>query len=894
MRSPSEREKLNELILLAPIEDLDLSPRSNHSLHRAGVNIVDQLLSYDERKLKDLHGLGQTSVAEICAAIEKIRTKYGIGVEYTGREQQIIECPESFTEVKTDDLSLSVRAKNCLRIAGVDRIDISWDRDKLMKLRNLGWKTAEEILEAVRDFKETHANRPSLPLSPGKTQDANSELCKEMANKGFFSLSSGVHVFLSLQKQHQGMPREKILSLLFKQNTVRLRAKQLILQHLESTEDGISIANLLHDFPKEVKNTTILEDLLIEMESAHLIRMTDNVVHRRYPTVLEYIADEPANQPKKVFQMRLRGSTLREIGDALGVSHERVRQLYKRSIENKPRFFEDRYVPFYQKYTIAQDDFCTYFNEAESTWRYLNLVYPRRGNESLPLEACLSDEAIPLDFRKNAEKALLKNYVTIGNIRLSKNRQEFIWYYIRTYCRDLTPINEFKSGYNAMLENLGLKDDKRLQVEPRYLEILVQKFMFCLISYRHRFRYYNIDATDADAFVSEIDWSQYTDKWISTQKLFRDYPQLMAEYDLHDYYELHNYLRKTLAVSKNRQMTIEVHRMPMLKIGIADREKQVFDFMCEHAPIEQKELAALFEESYGVDETTALVGWFPSISAYCHDGVYSIPEYDLSPEQYQVAKTALTDDYYSISDVKRKFASLFATSGRSLVSTYSLKRLGFKVYAGYVLRNTHTSAAEFFSTLLNEKETVDINAFPSSMRRLLVFSAQLAKLRKERALIEYEPQKFIQRRKLEQIGVGLSDLDDFCSSVLSHVTPGSFFTIKSLQDSGYKHHLFELGFDDWFYASVLEHGELGISVRKMASTKLLFAGKKTISDADFLQWFVQNERRTEVYDLLTRLERFGVPFKRSRLLEIVKDTELYYSGITDAVYDCYDTYFEEI
>ena len=45
-------------------------------------------------------------------------------------------------------------------------------------------------------------------------------------------------------------------------------------------------------------------------------------------------------------------------------------------------------------------------------------------------------------------------------------------------------------------------------------------------------------------------------------------------------------------------------------------------------------------------------------------------------------------------------------------------------------------------------------------------------------------------------------------------------------------------------------------------------------------------------DLMSR--QYDLQFPREKLIEVLKDTDLYYDRIMDTVYIDYDTYFEEV
>ena len=53
-------------------------------------------------------------------------------------------------------------------------------------------------------------------------------------------------------------------------------------------------------------------------------------------------------------------------------------------------------------------------------------------------------------------------------------------------------------------------------------------------------------------------------KEFSTLKIFRDYPELMKEYDIRDEYELHNYLKK---IWPSENASVKFGRMPTINVG---------------------------------------------------------------------------------------------------------------------------------------------------------------------------------------------------------------------------------------------------------------------------------------------------------------------------------------
>lgn len=111
-------------------------------------------------------------------------------------------------------------------------------------------------------------------------------------------------------------------------------------------------------------------------------------------------------------------------------------------------------------------------------------------------------------------------------------------YYTKTYCRDITTYDDFKHGYRAFLDDLGLYDRAVMK------DSLLESYSFLLWGFKRQLRYYDIQSRDYKKLLDEIDLMQYDGYKISTLDLLKKHLKLMAEYDIRNGYELHNLLRK--------------------------------------------------------------------------------------------------------------------------------------------------------------------------------------------------------------------------------------------------------------------------------------------------------------------------------------------------------------
>ena len=76
-------------------------------------------------------------------------------------EQEIDE-KEKVLEMSIDELELSVRSYNCLKRAGINTVEelCNKNSDDMMKVRNLGRKSLEEVLAKLKEL--------GLQLSPNE------------------------------------------------------------------------------------------------------------------------------------------------------------------------------------------------------------------------------------------------------------------------------------------------------------------------------------------------------------------------------------------------------------------------------------------------------------------------------------------------------------------------------------------------------------------------------------------------------------------------------------------------------------------------------------------------------------------------------------------------------
>ncbi|WP_300862866.1 DNA-directed RNA polymerase subunit alpha C-terminal domain-containing protein [uncultured Oscillibacter sp.] len=877
------------------LELLPLSARSSNCLRRAGIHTVGQLLDYPADKWLDIRNMGTKSVDEVLDLAARIRAGDGFQMVASKPKPPEPPPPPRLPDIPVPELGLSVRANNCLENMGVrTAADLSdATLESLLAVKNMGRKTAEQIMEKLEELRKqfsfSNAGGSALPEEPGGA------LCAMVKDLSVFTKLPQGDLLRYLAPCWEASPNAEeaeLLDLAFQQGPIRREARRAILRLLEPYEEAVSPEELLKFLPAGTSIQT-LKLLLGDLLRREQITIRNNRVLRRWPTALEFAERLPDQRQRELLLARLGGATLEEAGQCSGITRERVRQLVQKALAGRPRLYEDQYQYLFNHYDVSLEEFQLAFDEPEETYHYLEMVRPK--GERKPIRELMEDESVPVPLRRKVERAVYRQYVTIDGIRVLKGRQEMVRYAVRTFCRDTTAIDEFFPQYQQLLESLGLERDGSLAIDsPAYIENRLQICNYALWSQWRRFRYYPIAELDFSPLLEALELERYEDMEITSLKLFRDYPELMREYDIRDEYELHNLLKKIWPQDDER---VRFKKMPTIEIGTPDRDRQVLDLLRRYSPIANTDLAQRYEEAYGVKSATALGSYFAYINPYFHNGVYRLDQPPLPEEQQRRMKALLTEDFYRTAEIRRIYRREFPGNDAGNLNPFVLKSLGFRPYEDYVVSTRYSSAADYFRRLLTDRDVVDMTRENRRYAGISAYSSELDDLKSRREIVEFLPLQYISLRRLRSAGVNSGDLADYCAAAHAFTRPGEYFTVASLRRAGFAHPLDDLGFDEWFYGSLLAEDPERFTYRRMGGNRLFCRTGEIIQLADFLRWLVEAEPsgRIDIYELLETLEQqYGISLPLHKLTSVIQNSELYYDSIMKAVYIDYDTYLEEI
>lgn len=888
------------------IEDLHLSVRSVNALHRAGIFQLSQLLETTEEQLLAIRNLGAKSVKELLDAKKYYSSNIGYSTD-AFEPEPVQEKPHFLSsegilleDIPVEDIGLSQRARNCLRREGYEYASqlLCVSLNDLLQIKNMGQLTAKEIIQKIKQltFQPDVSDSEELP---DETTARFSAFCQEAYD--CFGIAPQI-LFSALQKLQQNsgvdLIGESLCYRAYDLPVLHNALRKKILDMLYAARfDVVSREKLDSELPAHLFNTTITDEVLIDLENEGRILETDGGYVCRYPRCADFAAAIEKENERLCLSERLKGRTLEEIGQENGWTRERVRQLMEKALNHhgRPRLHEDRYAYFFDTYYIQKEDFCSAFHEPPETYEYLVLTIKKKADAKDDIETALSDPQISEKWKRRLHKLVYRNYIFLDGQPVKKDRQSLVSYAIKRFAQDKISFDDFTEKYIAWLNELGLGEREELIYNKRSYENKISAMNCVLWNFKNSFRYYDVSAINAAELFKRLSLEQYADLAITTLLVFRSFPDIMEEYDIRDEYELHNLLRKLDIGNAFPNLYINIGKMPTITFGVGNTEAQALDLLLESAPISAEELAGQYELRYGTRKETAMGTVFRCLDKYFYQGSFTIDTEGLQSEEIQKLKEELTADSYLKKDILRFYKRLFPNGDPKRINTYSLKTIGFHVYESYVVSNRYRSAAAYFDHLLLDQPITDMNDVDNKFSAITAYSSELLKLKAERRIVEFAPKQYITMERLNECGITLTDIERYCRDVADLTEEGEYFTLQSLRNEGFADDLDDYGFDDWFYASLLCEDREHFSYRRVANSRLFCRGNKTVQLADFFLSIMLREQQMDIYDFCELLEKqYGLSIDIYKVRTLVNDSGMYYDPIMEKIYIDYETYYEEV
>lgn len=932
-----------------PITRLGLSPRAFNTLNMNGIRMIGALAAMSMQELSDLKYSTATIAREIMLAVTEYRhdPKYQIPRTETDAAPADPSCEKA---VPIEALTLSARSYNGLKRVGLDTVQALAGKtvEELLEIRNLGAKSAEEIAEAVQRFLASSGgeeDREGAGLSavqhfqpvPGGEEDrenaapaAKSSRDDRPIEELYLSVRSHnalknagiltVQQLLDLKREElnaiRNLGAKSLAELEALRESYRGKAaaakteytaeelKPLIMSAYEQPFRGLSWQEFRDAMPEAAGDEEIRR-AVGELLADGKLEYVDFRCYRVYPSFYSYLDQYlPGLESKdrEILGHRYAGETMESIGQSTGVSKQRVQQRFMmltrklfaayRAETGLPVFEEDFYEALYTRCELPDAFWSEELALPERSINYLKYSYTR--GKTKP-EEVLRDEAIPVSLRYRVRSFLDRDKIRIDGRLFAKNRADIEDYAMRKYAQDEIAFERFTELYNGMLEDNGIPFDDKIYYTESIARTRVNRLSesrHCLWKQGARLRWYDIDARDYTELLEKLNLDSYQNTDVSTRKFMLEYPDLMEAYDIRDPYELHNLLRKI----KDRCGLggINFTRQPILQFGEFDRLEMIKETVFALSPISQQDLLEYLYLEYGYDKQT-MAGYLTPLSAWCHNGVYSVNFKQIPDERAALLRAKLTEDFYYLDELRRLYKKLFPEADPEELNPYSLKLLGFVVNSNYAVQH-YPSAGAYFTYLLTKDEVFDLSPLRRRYGSIVMFTQTFYDLQKAHRLFLFEKDRILSARRLERLNVTEAMIEDYCAAVRAFAEPDSYFTICSLRQDGFSHELDMLGLGDYFYASLLSNDER-FSYCRIFNELVLYNGSQAqFTKNDFLLAQLREYESVEPEDFMQDMQdRFGLTVPdRWEVTGAVKDSEFYYNEIMDKVYRDKALYYDDI
>ncbi|MBQ7488492.1 MAG: hypothetical protein IJT77_13460 [Clostridia bacterium] len=639
--------------------------------------------------------------------------------------------------------------------------------------------------------------------------------------------------------------------------------------------------------PEILRDRGCIDNVLSQLIDEKVLMVQDNLYMSRYEKIRSWIENYPDEKKRQILRLRLNGGTLEDVGQTIGLTRERIRQIVWNCLI-ETYFHEDYLGPVYETYHFDDEQARLAFGTVEGN--YLIIRY-KKGKQ--PLEEALDDDSIPFSVRTSIERALDRDYILDEGRLVRRQNNDVKIHLIKTKCRDTITVPEYINLYYEFCRKYSL-DPQNFSLDDQSIANKLHDSRITITTYGRKFRYYPMDATDFTDLYEGLNLRSYKDVELSTQLFFRQHPDLMEQYDIRDACELHNALKKT--IDPEEYPDISFGRMPVIRFGKPDREQQVISILMDHAPeISNSELASLYEERYGVNIASFMANYAPYVQNYFFSGHYKLNVSMLPEEVLEKMKSVLTEDFYLTDTIRSLYKENVPGSTGSEIVPLTIRQLGYHPYEGYAIRSDRfKKSTDYIEHMLLGKEEVYISEFPDKLTGLPLYSRLYMGLKQEFEILEVGIGHLMRLSYFESKGVTKRDFERYIEHVSRFPISGRFFSIRSLRKAGFRDPLDKLKMDDWFYASLLQQRPDLFSLQRVSGVKIISKGHEHFNAASVYEQVIREKGPMSPDDLIDYMNKtHGTDVNRGRMLFLITTTQLYYDRLTRMIY-LQDEAFEEM
>lgn len=906
-----------------PIKKLNLSPRSYNALKNNNINTLQELLKYNRMNLMHIRNLGSKSVREILQVVDKYKnTSTNTSKEV---ENNLIsdKCNISY-DTPIEKFDISVKVYNSLKLANIKTYGdlINLNLDDLNELKSIGKKTISNIEKLLEDLSKGNGLKTDISdlyldfsngfVEDGKIYTKNKEVFIDDINLNVMGIT--YFEFLELNNYHKlsdilldhkfikrvdGGRKKYIVTLneitdYVNSNAIKINNSDYLYTLITKI---IKKANIKGLKKEELINTLNdkfgLDAITYAIESLNdenNITEYNDILYYNYPSIIDFLYELPSSREKDIFTARINGLVLSDIGNKYNLTRERVRQLQEAFIKKYIElnnvilnyFKEDKYKFIYEKYCFTSEQFTSIFSEPITTYYYLNMRY-KKGNKSL--SDAEKDENIDDYLKNNIRNYLVKDCIEIGGDLIVPKNVNIVKQYISKYCNEKKNCDQIYKEINEYLEansnNVSFKNDLRTFKNSLY------KLDYVVCSLGQNVRFYDFCKYDFDRFLDILNVESYNNMLFSSKYFFDKYSSLMEEYNILDYYELHNILKK-LYIKK--ETNIKFLRMPIIEVGTFDSKNYAESIIKEYENVKTSKLCKIIENETGHNEAFIRQTILPCIANYRVYDQYVYKE-KLPIDRQEFIKSLLTGYICFKEVILKKYNENFPNDNLDYLPMSIVNECGYNFMSKVLVKKPYNIKTYINKILIQENE-IKISDY-SLLFKYDLNLHNFENLLKNRVFLRYDNDTFINIKKFEEKEITKEDIEEFSKNAIEFIN-GEYFNYHYLKKKGFKSKLDDLQYENIFYDSIFKYTN-GIKYVNLNGKMVLKSTDFNITRGSFLKSILNKYQVLSSKEFINILQdEYGINIPLFLLKSLIKCEDVYFDKYTDKFYNSYELYLTNI
>ncbi|WP_334333627.1 sigma factor-like helix-turn-helix DNA-binding protein [Companilactobacillus sp. HBUAS59544] len=638
-----------------------------------------------------------------------------------------------------------------------------------------------------------------------------------------------------------------------------------------------------------------LKNSKLNSESAFINKQNDiNLKKKLHYFQIEYFPDKLSDflqmdfKNKDILEQVMEGYTLQKIGNNIGVTRERIRQIKIKIKDNLPEFDDvSQYRKLFEDYKVTKNDFKSLMGESEQYYNYLAFKYGNDGQKSMNNYVLLSSK---IDLENKKTFFGKKNVLIDNDGKLVKVTKDDILN--RVLSLNPKVMNAFE--YRKLISEFVHKNKLSEKYIPseRGLNNTVDR-LSAIRRTGGLFRYYDLSVMeDYEDEIKQL--FEVNDGIYGVDYFFNLDPNLMNDIGIKDASELANLIRRIGYDKISRIKKIE--RQSQVWIGDISPEMFYKRLLMKYDGQNLDNLLNYVGIHYQLNSDSVKSLISSNYKKYLHNNtIVYYAKLPINKDFYKECSKELNMPIYSYDMLTYKINTIDAMVD---VTPQLLVKLGFYERGAIVFKKEFGHQQAAIDNYLLKRDfisTDDISQFHNRSIDFEVYNLELS-----HDLLKVTENKYMTISKFKKAGFSKKDLLMFLESVKNFVGIGKYFSWKSIVDAGFDNSLIErTGFDRVFFERLIFTMPEIRTIRTLTPI-FLMAGSKNIDLSpipplsDFLEQVMDGDME-DIDELCDDLEsKYGLYLDKDKIIYKIRNSNLLYSPEMRKVYRNEKVMFDDI